>query len=174
MPPVPTVPAPAHTRTQVAQLGSGKQECVAHAVHTSVTAFTATPSPQFTMTYEGHYKSQSPKDDGGSGTRIVLLPFASGPGGERKLDPLDTPDGAVARAAIPALMRKLDAVGHRLCRPLLWGLKLLTGMPSDPSSAAQVDKYIRTYANSHLLTEQVGARQGAGLQLSRRCFQPAA
>lgn len=127
---------------------------------------------QFNIAYGGYYKDQHLRGQlTGAGTKIVLKCFASGPDGHySNVKAPDTPDGVVARAALPPLMRKLEVVGNKPPRLLQKLMKWLTLMPFDPDSTEEIDAYIRAYAESHLLTEQVGA--GGGATLTILCQTP--
>jgi hypothetical protein len=110
---------------------------------------------QFSIYYEGHYEPQLPGRIGSS-TRIVLKCFADNPDGSRSTkDVTSTPDGQAAAATLAPLMRKLDVVGVRPWPVLQRLLKLLFGLPYDPDSEEDIKGYVRRYAESHLLTEQV-------------------
>jgi hypothetical protein len=59
---------------------------------------------------------------------------------------------------LPALMRKLDAVGNRPWGWAQWLLKKAVAMPYDPDCRDDIEAYVRKYADEHLLTQQVGMR----------------
>jgi hypothetical protein len=118
-------------------------------------AAAAAAALQFSIFYEGHYEPQLPGTPSSS-TRIVLKCFADNPDGSRSSrDVTTTPDGQAAAATLAPLMRKLDVVGVRPW-PVVQGLlKLLFGLPYNPESGKDIKGYVRRYAESHLLTEQV-------------------
>lgn len=71
-------------------------------------------------------------------------------------DAAASPDGVAAMQTLPALMRKLDAVGNRPWGWAQWLLKKAVAMPYDPDSQKDIQAYVRKYADQHLLTQQVG------------------